>query len=97
MKGNVVTSKFLQAALGPSGRLKDRLLSDVEVYMRTRMEGTSASFSSAMEVSIFHRASDKKLRLSKTPLRWLTGWEYRVRKLHYFPGLNVFIPISNRQ
>lgn len=32
MKGNVVTSKFLQAALGPAGGLKDRLLSDVEVY-----------------------------------------------------------------
>jgi phosphate butyryltransferase len=32
MKGNVVTSKFLQAALGPAGGLKERLLSDVEVY-----------------------------------------------------------------
>jgi len=32
MKGNVVTSKFLQAALGPTGGLKDKLLSDVEVY-----------------------------------------------------------------
>jgi phosphate butyryltransferase len=32
MKGNVVTSKFLQGALGPAGGLKDGLLSDVEVY-----------------------------------------------------------------
>jgi phosphate butyryltransferase len=32
MKGNVPTSKFLQAALGPAGGLKKGLLSDVEVY-----------------------------------------------------------------
>jgi len=36
MKGNVVTSKFLQAALGVSGGLKSGLLSDVEVYEDTR-------------------------------------------------------------
>lgn len=32
MKGNVVTSKFLSAALGSAGGLKKGLLSDVEVY-----------------------------------------------------------------
>ena len=36
MKGNVVTSKFLQAALGSAGGLKKGLLSDVEVYEDNR-------------------------------------------------------------
>jgi phosphate butyryltransferase len=36
MKGNVVTSKFLQAVLGVPGGLKSGLLSDVEVYEDTR-------------------------------------------------------------
>lgn len=36
MKGNVVTSKFLHAALGSAGGLRKGLLSDVEVYEDTR-------------------------------------------------------------
>lgn len=38
MKGNVVTSKFLHAALGSAGGLRKGLLSDVEVYEDTRGE-----------------------------------------------------------
>jgi phosphate butyryltransferase len=38
MKGGVVTSKFLQAALGVPGGLKKGLFSDVEVYEDTRFE-----------------------------------------------------------
>jgi len=40
MKGNVVTSKFLQAALGSAGGLRKGLLSDVEVYEDIR-DGSS--------------------------------------------------------
>lgn len=40
MKGNVATSKFLHAALGPDGGLKKGLLSDVEVYEDIR-DGSS--------------------------------------------------------
>ncbi|MCX5852920.1 MAG: phosphate acyltransferase [Deltaproteobacteria bacterium] len=36
MKGNVATSKFLQAALGSPGGLKEGLFSDVEVYEDVR-------------------------------------------------------------
>jgi len=39
MKGDVVTSKFLQAALGPPGELKRGLLSDIEVYEDERKQG----------------------------------------------------------
>ncbi|MGW8320341.1 MAG: phosphate acyltransferase [Thermodesulfobacteriota bacterium] len=40
MKGNVATSKFVQAALSAAGGLRtDRLLSDVEVYEDTRGPG----------------------------------------------------------
>jgi phosphate butyryltransferase len=38
MKGSVVTSKFLQAALGLQGGLKGGLFSDVEVYEDARVE-----------------------------------------------------------
>jgi phosphate butyryltransferase len=39
VKGGVVTSKFLQAALGTYGGLKDGLFSDVEVYEDDRKQG----------------------------------------------------------
>lgn len=39
MKGSVVTSKFLQVALGSPGELKNGLLSDVEVYQDERRRG----------------------------------------------------------
>jgi len=39
MKGSVVTSKFLQVALGSPGELKKGLLSDVEVYQDERGRG----------------------------------------------------------
>ena len=39
VKGGVVTSKFLQAALGTQAGLKEGLFSDVEVYEDTRRQG----------------------------------------------------------